>query len=202
MRNEFLNPALPEAIAASMLVAVVPMLAPRVRGKTRSMWMTPIPTRGVKVDVKMELLCTKNVTPAPIKMAKYPVKNLAYPGKSALTTFLIMLAMDPCNREWRSFTMRRRHTHNVTRAANKTISPTSVSLRLVSEKRWSPKTWERERNILFNDALNTFYLRLYGVRHMVKDHSDSEKGNPLPPHRLLLSINSKGSFICNIPQTG
>ena len=44
----------------------------------------------------------------------------------------------------------------------------------------------RERNVLFNDALNTFYLRLYGVRHMVKDHSDSEKGNPLPPHRLLL----------------
>ena len=28
---------------------------------------------------------------------------------------------------------------------------------------------------------------------MVKDHSGSEKGNPLPPHRLLLSINSKGS---------
>ena len=34
---------------------------------------------------------------------------------------------------------------------------------------------------------------------MVKDHSDSEKGNPLPPHRLLLLINSKGSFICTIP---
>ena len=60
---------------------------------------------------------------------------------------------------------------------------------------------ERER-VLFNDALNTFYLRLYGVRHMVKDHSDSERGNPLPPHRLLLSISSKGSFICTIPQTG
>ena len=28
-------------------------------------------------------------------------------------------------------------------------------------------------NVLFNDTLNTFYLRLYGVRHMVKDHSDS-----------------------------
>ena len=40
----------------------------------------------------------------------------------------------------------------------------------------------RERNVLFNDALNTFYLRLYSVRHMVKDHSDSEKGNPLPLH--------------------
>ena len=60
----------------------------------------------------------------------------------------------------------------------------------------------KEGNVLFNDALNTFYLRLYGVRHMVKDHSDSEKGNPLPPHSLLLSINSKGSFICTIPQTG
>ena len=52
----------------------------------------------------------------------------------------------------------------------------------------------RERIFLFNDALNTFYLRLYGVRHMVTDHSDSEKGNPLPPYRLLLSINSKGSL--------
>ena len=60
----------------------------------------------------------------------------------------------------------------------------------------------KEGNVLFNDALNTFYLRLYGVRHMVKDHSDNEKGNPLPPHRLLFPINSKGSFICTIPQRG
>ena len=36
----------------------------------------------------------------------------------------------------------------------------------------------KEGNVLFNDALNTFYLRLYGVRHMVKDHSDSEKRKP------------------------
>ena len=53
---------------------------------------------------------------------------------------------------------------------------------------------ERERNVLFNDALNTLYLRereremfyltthsthfIYGYmasRHMVKDHSDGEK---------------------------
>ena len=59
----------------------------------------------------------------------------------------------------------------------------------------------KEGNALFNDALNTFYLRLYGIRHMVKDHSDSERGNPLPPHGLLFPI-SKGSFICTIPQTG
>ena len=36
--------------------------------------------------------------------------------------------------------------------------------------------WVRkEGNVLFNDALNTFYLRLYGVTHMVKHHSDSER---------------------------
>ena len=46
-----------------------------------------------------------------------------------------------------------------------------------------------------------FYLRLYGVRHMVKDHSDSEKGNPLPPHRLLFPISSNGSFVCRITHT-
>ena len=59
-----------------------------------------------------------------------------------------------------------------------------------------------EGNVLFNDALNTFYLRLYDVRHMVKNHSDWERGNPLTPHRLLFPISSKGSFICIIPQTG
>ena len=32
----------------------------------------------------------------------------------------------------------------------------------------------KEGNVLFNDALNTLYLRLYGVGHMVKNHSDSE----------------------------
>ena len=60
----------------------------------------------------------------------------------------------------------------------------------------------RKGNASFNDALNTFYLRLYGIGHMVKDHSDSERGNLLLPHRLLFPISSKGSFICIIPQTG
>ena len=27
------------------------------------------------------------------------------------------------------------------------------------------------------------------------------EGNPLPPHRLLFSISSKGSFICTFPST-
>ena len=37
---------------------------------------------------------------------------------------------------------------------------------------------------------------------MVKDHSDSEKGNPLPPHGLLFSISRMGYFILTILQTG
>ena len=44
-----------------------------------------------------------------------------------------------------------------------------------------------------------FYLTMHSTHfiygYMVSDHSDSEKGNPLPPHGLLFSINSKGSFI-------
>ena len=68
---------------------------------------------------------------------------------------------------------------------------------------WTDSVWYRdEYNVLFNNALNTFYLRLYGVRHMVKDNSDSERGKPLLPHGLLFPISSKGCFICIIPQTG
>ena len=49
-----------------------------------------------------------------------------------------------------------------------------------------------------------FYLTTHSTHfiygYMVKDHSESEKGNPLLPHRLLFSINSKGYFICTIPR--
>ena len=45
---------------------------------------------------------------------------------------------------------------------------------------------------LFNNALNTFYLRyMVSDIYMVKDHSDSEKGNPLLPHGLLFPSYSK-----------
>ena len=42
----------------------------------------------------------------------------------------------------------------------------------------------------------------YMVSNMVKDHSDSERGNLLLLHGLLFLISSKGSFICTIPQKG
>ena len=60
-------------------------------------------------------------------------------------------------------------------------------------------------NVLFNDTLNTFYLWLCGIKHVVglNDHSNSKRGNMLLPlHRLLFLISSKGSFICTIPQIG
>ena len=45
---------------------------------------------------------------------------------------------------------------------------------------------ERRQHILFNDSLNTFYLWLYGIIHMVTGHRDS----------------SKESFISIMPQRG
>ena len=68
-----------------------------------------------------------------------------------------------------------------------TYSASASSLCIINLNKWT-----KEGNVLFNDALNTFYLLLYCVRHMVKDHSDREKGNLLLPHRLLFPINSKG----------
>ena len=49
---------------------------------------------------------------------------------------------------------------------------------------------------------STHFIYGYMASDMVKDHSDSKKGSTLPPHGLLFPINSKGSFICTIPQTG
>ena len=52
----------------------------------------------------------------------------------------------------------------------------------------------------FNNALNTFCLRLNGIKHIVKDHSGSKSGNLLPPpHGLLLFISSKQSFYTHHP---
>ena len=58
-----------------------------------------------------------------------------------------------------------------------------VSLVGLSGQRGKWNEGRKEGNVLYNDTLNTFYLRLYGVGHMVEDHSDS-------------------SFIYTIPQTG
>ena len=54
--------------------------------------------------------------------------------------------------------------------------------------------------------MEMFYLMMHSTQfiysYMVKDHSDSERGNLLLPHGLLFLINSNGSFRYSIPQTG
>ena len=60
-----------------------------------------------------------------------------------------------------------------------------------------------------NNRKEVFYLTTHST-HLVTviwrgtcgKGSDSERGNPLLPHGILLPISSKGSFICTIPQTG
>ena len=55
-----------ELSAANIPVIVVPMLDPKIRGKTRSIETRPMPTNGVRVDVKTELLWMITVRAAPI----------------------------------------------------------------------------------------------------------------------------------------
>ena len=54
---------------------------------------------------------------------------------------------------------------------------------------------------LIMHSLYFWLFMLYGVGHMVKNHSNSEKGNQLLlPHGLIFSITCKvGFFICAIP---
>ena len=47
-----------------------------------------------------------------------------------------------------------------------------------------------------------FILRLYGVGYIVKDHSDSETGNPLPPLRGLSFRLKKANLLYAPYNTG
>ena len=47
--------------------------------------------------------------------------------------------------------------------------------------------------------LTTHSTHLVRVGHMVKDHSDSERGDLLPPHGILFLINSKVLFYMHHP---
>ena len=63
-------------------------------------------------------------------------------------------------------------------------------------------TNEGRKEIFYLTTLSTYFiLWLYGIQHMVKDHSNSLRGNLLLPHRILFLISSKGSFICRITHT-
>ena len=49
----------------------------------------------------------------------------------------------------------------------------------------------KEENVLLNDMLNTFYLRLYGFKRVLKDHSDTKKGNPMSPLHVLFLLAAR-----------
>ena len=86
---------------------------------------------------------------------------------------------------------------NVTSNAIQCPATGSKTIMICLSNRWYSAV---ELKRLFNDALNTFYLLLYGVGNMVQDHSYSERGNLLPLHHgLHFLISNKGSFICFIP---
>ena len=46
---------------------------------------------------------------------------------------------------------------------------------------------------------STHFIYGYGKEHMVKNHSDRERGNPLPTHRLLFPISRQGFFYMHHP---
>ena len=71
-------------------------------------------------------------------------------------------------------------------------SERSPSIALEGIQSWyshESSVYNEGRNVLFNNALNTYYLWLYDVGHVVMDHSDSERESPLPPlHGLHFPI--------------
>ena len=65
-------------------------------------------------------------------------------------------------------------------------------------------TEQRRKELFYLTTHSTHFIYGYMASDiiMVKNHSDSERGNPIPPHGLLFPISSKGSIICTIPQVG
>ena len=69
----------------------------------------------------------------------------------------------------------------------------------ITNKQKTTLAW-KEKNYLFDNALNIFYFRLYDVGDLVKYHSDSETGNPLSLiHGLLFPISNKRFFYMHHP---
>ena len=55
----------------------------------------------------------------------------------------------------------------------------------------------QEGNVLFNDALNTFYLRLYGVRHMGKASHEGVSETRITIHKNALIKYIGDGNICH-----
>ena len=61
------------------------------------------------------------------------------------------------------------------------------------------KEGRKEMSYLTTHSTHCIYDYFYGVRHMVKDHLDSEGGNPLPSRGLLFPIRINVGFLMHHP---
>ena len=98
----------------------------------------------------------------------------------------------------------RRHPHPECRAQQDTHWPLWFSAALTSVILSRTDLWDSqpseprgvlEGNVLFNDALNTFYLQLYGVTHIVTETRCRHIG-------YSFWLAARVLLICIIPQTG
>ena len=58
----------------------------------------------------------------------------------------------------------------------------------------------KEGNV--HNALNTFYLWLYGIKHGKRPHIQRERKPAATTTWATVYDKQQGSFICTIPQTG
>ncbi len=86
----------------------------------------------------------RDIAPAPTRIARYPVRQAALPGKSALMVFCMTPAIEPWSRDLSTLTMKTRHVISSTRAMSNTRAPTTCSLRDVSWKMYSPARKSRK----------------------------------------------------------
>ena len=69
----------------------------------------------------------------------------------------------------------RRQEENYTQKEHNNGNLIKKTYSLLSSQCSTTGVTRKEGNVLFNDALKTFYLRLYGVGHMVKDHHPTDR---------------------------
>ena len=124
--------------------------------------------------------------------------------QSRLCAHVLLLKLS----QWRS---RLNNRHDV--SAKQSVPLSSVNIARCLRASWLVglllescvlATSKKGKFALFNDASRGHwfsYHRLLGVKQMVIV-TYFFKGNPLSPHRLLLPISSKRSFIYTFPQTG
>ena len=79
------------------------------------------------------------------KIAKYPVRCLKGPGRSALMNFCSILAMVPLSSDVRILTIRTRQTHKTSSEKHSKSAPAAASLCFHPSKRWSAKKTKRTK---------------------------------------------------------